>query len=431
MTQLNQAAKDAKQASRQAAHLSHEQRCRALRSMARALIAHKDIILSANEVDLAIAKEAVAAGEMSEPLAARLKLTEQRLIELADGIKQIAAMDDPLGKVLMSSEPQPGIHLSKVTVPIGVLAVIFESRPDALPQITALAVKTGNALLLKGGREAAKSNRILFDVTQKAIEDVMPAHLIHLIESREAMGELLKMDDEIDLVIPRGSSELVRAIQQQTKIPVMGHAEGICHVYVDEHADPQMALNICLDAKTNYPAACNAVETILVHDHHHGPWLDQLCDELTTSNVSIYAGPNMALKKGFPPAPSLHWEYSDLAVTLELVPNLDHAIEHINTYGSGHTDTIVTESEDRAHEFLQKVDSASVFHNISTRFADGFRYGFGAEVGISTGRLHARGPVGLDGLVTYAYRAKGHGYLVGKKHKKIWPVRAASLMQLF
>lgn len=430
MSDVPALAAQAKEASRKASQCAAQVRSQALRAMARALLAHDQELITANQADLQQAKMDLEQGKMSQALYARLKLSEKRIHELAESMQQIAAMDDPLGQIQVESHPQVGLTLQKVSVPIGVLAVIFESRPDALPQIMSLAVKTGNGLLLKGGSEAKHSNRALFSLLNRAASEHLPAGLFALLETRSDVAEILALDESIDLIIPRGSTELVKRIQSQTRIPVLGHAEGICHVYVDQQAARDMAINICLDGKINYPAACNAVETILLHESWFPEFHHQLMGQLRDAGVEVFAGPRLAAVTDLPMAPSLAREYGDLAITLELVSSVQQAVEHINRFGSGHTDSIVTEHAATAEAFLSGVDSACVFHNVSTRFADGYRFGFGAEVGISTHRLHARGPVGLDGLMTYAYRLRGDGQTVGKPlvSAQSWPLKAPSAM---
>ena len=340
---------------------------------------------------------AVAEGRMSPALAARLKLTPGKLATLAQGVRAIAAMPEPLGRVLAARELAEGLVLRQVSSPIGVLLVIFESRPDVLPQVAALALKSGNGLVLKGGKEATHSNRALHRVLVEAIAP-LPAGCVELVETRTQIAELLELDQLIDLVIPRGSNSLVRHIQSSTRIPVLGHADGVCHVYVDAHADLDRALDIVLDSKCDYPAACNAMETLLVHRSvDPAPFVEAL----RRAGVTVHERPE-----------DWHTEYSGLECALRVVDDMDHAIEHIHAYGSGHTEVIVTRDPVAAERFLEQVDSACVFHDCSSRFADGYRFGLGAEVGISTARVHARGPVGIEGLLTTRWILRGRGQRV-------------------
>lgn len=318
--------------------------------------------------------------------------------------------------------------LEKRTCPLGVILVIFESRPDVLPQIAALAIHSGNALLLKGGKEAKHSIRTFYNIIVEAIssctQNQLGRDLIALIESRDAVTQLLHMNKEIDLIVPRGSSQLVKYIQSNTQIPVLAHAEGICHIYIDKFAELEKAKNIIIDAKTQYPSACNSVETVLIHQEFlHQDKLQFLLNEWQKSGIKIHAGPSLHLHyPSFPLVQTFSKEYSDLNMAVELVSDLEQAIQHINTYSSSHTDVIITENSENASQFLKQVDSSSVFHNASTRFADGYRYGLGAELGISTSRIHARGPVGVEGLLTTKYTlvsSKGHTvseFLLGKSN---------------
>ncbi len=403
----------ARAASRTLAGLTSEDRARALRRVADALSARQDEILAENAVDVAASAEAVASGTLSQALADRLALSPRKLATLAEGLRTLADSDEPLGRVLRRTEIAPGLSLWQETCPIGVLLVIFESRPDALVQIAGLALRSGNGLLLKGGREATRSNRILHAVLVEAIAPEVPAASIGLVEGRAEVAELLALDGVIDLVIPRGSSDLVRYVQQHTRIPVLGHAEGICHVFVDAGADPDKAMAIVRDAKCDYPAACNAMETLLLHHAIADELGRRLLDALRADGVALFGGPRAAAAFGLPEAPDLHHEYGDLAATVEIVDDVHAAIDHVHRYGSAHTDAIVTEDAAAARAFLDGVDSACVFHNASTRFADGYRFGLGAEVGISTGRIHARGPVGVEGLLTTRWKLVGHGDTVG------------------
>lgn len=401
-------AENARVGSRVLQALSAEERASAVHTLADLLISKQSAILEANALDLA---EAQKSG-LAKPLLSRLSLNESKLKSLATGLNQIAASSHKnVGRVLRHTKLAEDLDLTQVTVPIGVLLVIFESRPDSLPQVAALAMASANGLLLKGGKEAAHSNRALMDLVKEALGTVGAANSISLVSTREEISDLLSMDDHIDLIIPRGSSELVRAIQQQSlHIPVLGHAEGICHVYVDKEADLSKALKIIRDSKCDYPAACNAMETLLIHeDLFSSEFFSDVCNMLKNEGVKIYSGPklNQKLTFGPPPAKSLKHEYGALECCIEVVKSLDEAIDHIHTFGSSHTDVIVTENEYSARKFQGQVDSACVFHNASSRFADGFRFGLGAEVGISTSRIHARGPVGVEGLLTTKWILKG------------------------
>ena len=366
------------------------ERAAALERLADALLCDQDAILAENARDLE------AGADLEPALYARLKLTPAKLATLAEGIRSIAAAEEPLGRRLRSTELAEGLVLEQVSAPIGVLLVIFESRPDVLPQVAALAVKSGNGLLLKGGSEALHSNRCLHRVVVEAL-DLGP--VVGLVESRSEIADLLALDGLIDLVIPRGSNALVRHIQENTRIPVLGHADGVCHVYVDAAADLEKALTVVLDAKCDYPSACNAMETLLVHEGlDPAPFIEAL----EAAGVTIHRDPE-----------DWHTEYGALECSLRVVPGIDAAIEHIHAHGSGHTEAILTEDDSAAQRFLDGVDSACVFHNASTRFADGFRFGLGAEVGISTARIHARGPVGVEGLLTTRWKLRGHGDTAG------------------
>ncbi|XP_050395440.1 delta-1-pyrroline-5-carboxylate synthase isoform X1 [Patella vulgata] len=393
--------------------LSGKERAAIVHRLADLLIERKIDILTANQQDVS---SAYAAG-LTGPMVARLFLNEKKLQTLADGLRQIA--DDALsavGRVIKRTQISKGMELRQITVPIGVLMVIFESRPDALPQVAALAICSGNGLLLKGGKEASITNKILHGLVEEALGMFVPKETISLVSRREDIQDLLHMSDDIDLVIPRGSSELVKTIQEASKgIPVLGHSEGVCHVYVDERVNPEMALRIVKDSKCDYPAACNAMETLLLHKSHiYTPLFDSICDTLKEANVTIHLGPRIAeaIKFGPPEETNMKKEYGALECAVEIVDGVDDAINHINQYGSSHTDTIVTENDDHAERFLQMVDSACVFHNSSTRFADGYRFGLGAEVGISTSRIHARGPVGMEGLLTTKWILHGSGETV-------------------
>ncbi len=401
-------ARAAREAGRVLQSLSSEARSAALHRVADALLERQREIFAENAQDLIAGDAAVTAGTMSLALAARLELTPGKLQTLSEGVHSIADADEPIGRVLRRTELADGLVLRQETSSMGVVMVIFESRPDAVPQISALALRSGNGLILKGGKEALRSNRVLHQVITEALAPDVPAEVIGLVETREDVSDLLALDDVIDLVIPRGGNALVRHIQANTRIPVLGHADGICHVYVDEAADLEQAVKVVLDSKVDYPAACNAMETLLIHGDFDGSHI--LLLELSKAGVKVFGGPNAADVFGLPQAPELRHEYGDMSCTVELVSGVDAAIDHIHAYGSGHTESILTRNEATAAEFLDRVDSACVFHNVSTRFADGYRFGLGAEVGISTSRIHARGPVGVEGLLTTRWKLVGQGH---------------------
>ncbi|CAH1430633.1 unnamed protein product [Lactuca virosa] len=399
----------ARESSRLLQAMPAEERCKILLAIADALEANEKMILHENEADVATAQD----DGYESSLVSRLALKPGKVSSLAKAIRVIAKMEEPIGQVLKRTELSDGFILEKMSSPLGVLLVIFESRPEALVQIASLAIRTGNGLLLKGGKEAKRSNAILHKIITQCIPDTVGKGLIGLVTSREEIPELLKLDDVIDLVIPRGSNELVSQIKSATLIPVLGHADGICHVYVDKSADMEKAKNIVLDAKTDYPAACNAMETLLVHEELlQNGGVNELLIELQTKGVSINGGPKACSLLNLPQAPSFHHEYSSMSCTIEIVDDVHAAIDHIHKHGSAHTDCIVTEDMEAANIFLRLVDSAAVFHNASTRFSDGFRFGLGAEVGISTSRIHARGPVGVEGLLTTRWIARGSGQVV-------------------
>lgn len=383
----------------------------ALRRIVQSLRDHTAEILSANQTDLVKAEK----DKLAAPLLKRLKFDAAKVTEAVAGIESLIALPDPVGRTLRSTELDAGLELYKVTCPIGVIGVIFESRPDALVQISSLCLKSGNAVLLKGGSEAAATNRILADIIACAgIETGLPAGWLGLLETRAEVAEMLSLDKDIDLIIPRGSNEFVRHIMTHTTIPVMGHADGICHVYIDASADLQMAERITIDSKCQYVAVCNAAETLLVHSGISDAILPKIKAALDQRKVELRGCDRTRKIISVAPASETDWrtEYLDYIISIRVVDSLDQAVEHINTYGSHHTDTIVTADPESAKRFLDLVDSAGVFWNASTRFADGFRFGLGAEVGISTGKLHARGPVGMEGLLIYKWRLLGHGHIV-------------------
>ena len=399
----------ARSASRQLATSAAADRDRALRAAARILLERAEAVLQANAQDCALATD------LSPAAAARLKLDPVKLRDMARGLEAVAGLADPLGQVRLHRLLDEGLELTQVTCPLGVLAVIFESRPDALLQIGSLAIKSGNAALLKGGREATHSNRQLAEVLHLGLAEAgLPAASVQLLDGREEVDALLAMDDLVDLVIPRGSTALVRHIQAHTRIPVLGHAEGICHIYLDPSADPAKAVAVVRDAKLQYPAACNAVETLLVHRDATGI-LAMVAEDLRARGVELRGCPRaLAELPWMQPATEADWdtEYGEPILAVRIVDSLDEAIAHIHAHGSGHTEAILAEDPAAAARFLAEVDASGVYHNASTRFADGYRYGFGAEVGISTGRLHARGPVGLEGLLSTKYLLRGDGHRV-------------------
>jgi glutamate-5-semialdehyde dehydrogenase len=395
------------------ANVSDEERSRALRAVADAIEAESEAVLAANEEDVAAAEELLEAGEYTRALVDRLELSAAKIESIAEMVRSVADQADPLGRTLSARRLDDGLELYKVGVPIGVIGTVFESRPDALVQIAALSLKSGNAVILKGGSEASHSNRALYEIIREATAE-MPHGWAQLIEAREDVDTLLGMDDAVDLLMPRGSSEFVSYIQDNTKIPVLGHTEGVCHVYVDEAADLEMASEVAFDAKVQYPAVCNAVETLLVHEDVAGEFLPDIAERYGDADVEMRGDEAARDIVPMETATDEDWstEYGDLVVAVKVVDSVETAVDHVNTYGSKHTESIVTDEADHASIFMRGIDAASVFHNASTRFADGYRYGLGAEVGISTGKIHARGPVGLEGLTTYKWLLEGDGQLV-------------------
>ncbi len=405
-----------------------EVRDRILERLGELLDERSEELLAANARDLA---EAGATG-LALPLLRRLELTESKLTTLRQGVELLASLDDPIGGVLRRTELDAGLTLRQVKSPIGVLLIIFESRPDAVIQIGSLALRSGNGVVLKGGSEALHSNRALIGCLRDAVaSEGLGADAVRGVEGREAVQALLDHDHLIDLVIPRGSGELVRQIQSTTRIPVLGHADGICHLVLDAEADPVMAKKLAVDAKCDYPAACNAIETLLVH-RDFLPYLEGVAGALAAEGVELRADAEaLPHCPGAVAAAEGDWgtEFGDLILAVRTVADLDEAIRHIHRYGSAHTDAVVTNDEAAGRRFLTQVDSASVFVNASTRFADGYRYGLGAEVGISTGRIHARGPVGVEGLLTTRWLLEGSGqgaadYGPGKRafrHRRLEP----------
>jgi glutamate-5-semialdehyde dehydrogenase len=423
----------AKSASIPLASIPGATRNSALAAMAKALDSSREKIISANKKDLEAAEKLVVAGKLSRSLAKRLKVDDIKIDEMIAGIRDVIKFEDPVGKTLSALELDNGLELYQVSCPIGLIGVIFESRPDVVPQIMSLCLKSGNATIFKGGSEAAHSNRVIFDVLVKTIEntDGMPHGAFALMETREEVNEMLKLDDYINLIIPRGSNEFVKYIQDNTRIPVLGHSSGICHVYVDREADMNKAIDVSYDSKVQYPAVCNAMETLLVHSGIAGEFLPAIGNKYNAAGVELRCDERsfdilkgMGFLKAIIRATEEDWktEYNDLILSIKIVDSLEEAIEHINQYGSHHTDAIITENKAASRRFIDLVDSSSVMWNASTRFADGFRYGKGAEVGISTNKIHARGPVGMEGLLIYKYALLGNGHkvadYVGKTARK-------------
>jgi len=404
-------AEQAKKASIRLAGVKTDVKNDALVEIAKALKQNGDKIVSANKKDLADAEK----NNLSTPLLKRLKFDENKIADVVASIESLIKLDDPVGKTLSATELDTGLELYKVSCPIGVIGVIFESRPDALVQISTLCLKSGNAVLLKGGSEAQHTNKILADTIRQASERAgMPKGWLGLMETRAEVTEILKMDEYIDLLVPRGSNEFVRHIMNNTNIPVLGHAEGICHVYVDYEIDLNMATKIVVDSKTQYVGVCNAVEALLVSQGIAHQFLPMIKGALELEGVEIRGCKRTReiIEAKEATEQDFATEYLDYIISLKVVNNIDEAIEHINRYGSGHTDTIVTANKEKAKKFMELVDSANVLWNCSTRFSDGYRYGLGAEVGISTNKIHARGPVGLEGLVIYKWKLLGGGQVV-------------------
>ncbi len=391
----------AKNASKKVATLSTEIKNKALLNIANNLKANQDKIFEANKMDLELARPFVEKGELSQSVFNRLKLDENKMRDMIQGIIDISNLEDPIGKTLLKRQLDDGLILTKISCPIGVLGIIFEARPDVISQISSLAIKSSNAVILKGGKESINTNKAIMNVIQGALAKTegFPENVLTQVFTRDDVKNMLSMDKYIDLIIPRGGNNLVKFIKENTKIPVLGHADGICHIFVDASADLEKSKRVIIDAKTQYPSACNSVETILIHKDFK--YETELLKALEDADIELIATPE-----------SWHKEYSDKILSYKFVSSLEEAIEHINEFSSGHTESILTEDENNAKIFMNAVDSAGVYHNVSTRFADGFRYGFGAEVGISTNKTHARGPVGLEGLTIYKYNLEGNGDIV-------------------
>jgi glutamate-5-semialdehyde dehydrogenase len=410
-------AESCKRASRVLSSSTSERRAAAIRTAAQLIEQNKSSLLTTNAQDLDAARHMLESGEITAATFERLRLTDKKIAEMTRSMLAVAELTDPVGRVLQRTELDANLVLEKITCPLGVLAIIFEARPDAVTQISALGLKSANAVILKAGREVERTAHALVEIIRKALTKCeIPEDAVTMVTGRESVQQLLGMSDIVDMVIPRGSKQLVEFVQANTRIPVLGHAEGVCHIYVDAAADPDMALAIIDDSKTDYPAACNAAETVLVHQQIAEPFLPKLAEHLRSRHVKLRGCERtraILASQSVGTVADNEWntEYSDLVLAVRVVNSMDAAIEHIHAHGSSHTETIVTQDSVAAESFLAQVDAAGVFHNVSTRFADGYRYGFGAEVGISTSKLHARGPVGLDGLTTYKYVLRGAGQL--------------------
>lgn len=407
---IQQIAQLAKAAAIKMAALDGATKNKALAAIIDALQTNIEAIVKANQQDL----DQAGSEGLAAPLLKRLRFDESKIKEACTGLQSLIQLPDPVGVTLSALELDQGLELYKVSRPIGVIGVIFESRPDALVQISSLCLKSGNAVLLKGGSEAARTNRILADIITAAAGKTLAQGWLGLLETRADVTEMLSMDQYIDLIIPRGSNAFVKHIMDNTHIPVLGHADGICHVYIHADADPEMAVRIAVDSKCQYVAVCNAAETILVHESCAADILPNLKVRLEEKNVEIRGCEATRKIIDVKAATDQDWatEYLDLIVSIKVVPDLDAAVDHINRYGSGHTDVIVTTDRNQAVQFMNRVDSADLFWNASSRFSDGFRFGLGAEVGISTNKIHARGPVGMEGLLIYQWRLMGDGHVV-------------------
>ena len=417
-------ARRARIASHALAKMSLPARNEVLLAAAKAIEDGANRILEANTRDCEAAEPDVAAGKMSSALWKRLRVTEKGVAQMAAQVQDVARLADPLGRRLSATELDDGLILCRESCPLGVIGVIFESRPDVVPQLASLALKSGNAAILKGGSEAARTSETLVSIWRESLAKfpAVPADSINLLQSRADVMDLLRQNRDVDLIIPRGSYDLVHFIMRHSRIPVLGHGEGICHVYVDRAADMKRAIDVTYDSKVDYPAVCNAAETLLVHQAIAPEFLPKMVAKLKACGVEIRGDTKtraLLPDEAIVPATEKDWvtEYGDLILSIKVVGDLEEAIEHVNSYGSHHTDAIVTEDPEAARRFMNEVDSAGVYQNASTRFADGYRYGLGAEVGISTSKLHARGPMGLEGLTTYKYKLYGQGHTVAEYTK--------------
>lgn len=430
--QLIDLVKNAKDSTYKLQSLSTDIKNKALLEIADKLEQNKNIIFEANKKDLEYAKKLLDENKISLSMFNRLKLDENKMIDIISGIKDVVKLEDPINKVLLETELDDNLLLKKISCPIGLIAVIFEARPDVISQISSLCIKSSNAVILKGGAEGENTNKAIFNIINETLESIedFPKNSVNLVFTRDDIKELLSMDKYVDLIIPRGGNSLVQYIKSNTNIPVLGHADGICHLYIDESANQEKALKICLDSKSQYPSACNAVETILINKNIANEYLPKLYNLFKENNIKMNgceAVRKILNQSDIGEVKEWHLEYGDKEVSLKIVENTEEAYNHINKYGSHHTDSIVSENKDNIEKFMTYVDSANVYANTSTRFSDGFRYGFGAEVGISTNKTHARGPVGLEGLTIYKYKLFGNYQIVDDyvshrssfKHKRI------------
>lgn len=430
--QLIDLVKNAKDSTYKLQSLSTDIKNKALLEIADKLEQNKNIIFEANKKDLEYAKKLLDENKISLSMFNRLKLDENKMIDIISGIKDVVKLEDPINKVLLETELDDNLLLKKISCPIGLIAVIFEARPDVISQISSLCIKSSNAVILKGGAEGENTNKAIFNIINETLESIedFPKNSVNLVFTRDDIKELLSMDKYVDLIIPRGGNSLVQYIKSNTNIPVLGHADGICHLYIDESANQEKALKICLDSKSQYPSACNAVETILINKNIANEYLPKLYNLFKENNIKMNGCEEVRKilnQSDIGEVKEWHLEYGDKEVSLKIVENTEEAYNHINKYGSHHTDSIISENKDNIEKFMTYVDSANVYSNTSTRFSDGFRYGFGAEVGISTNKTHARGPVGLEGLTIYKYKLFGNYQIVDDyvshrasfKHKRI------------
>lgn len=430
--QLIDLVKNAKDSTYKLQSLSTDIKNKALLEIADKLEQNKNIIFEANKKDLEYAKKLLDENKISLSMFNRLKLDENKMIDIISGIKDVVKLEEPINKVLLETELDDNLLLKKISCPIGLIAVIFEARPDVISQISSLCIKSSNAVILKGGAEGENTNKAIFNIINETLESIedFPKNSVNLVFTRDDIKELLSMDKYVDLIIPRGGNSLVQYIKSNTNIPVLGHADGICHLYIDESANQEKALKICLDSKVQYPSACNAVETILINKNIANEYLPKLYNLFKENNIKMNGCEEVRKilnQSDIGEVKEWHLEYGDKEVSLKIVENTEEAYNHINKYGSHHTDSIVSENKDNIEKFMTYVDSANVYANTSTRFSDGFRYGFGAEVGISTNKTHARGPVGLEGLTIYKYKLFGNYQIVDDyvshrssfKHKRI------------